>query len=104
MWRQALGETRFPCNPGTDRLNGSVAGRTPWGKISQPEGTADMEDHETRRKIIRQWIALPKDKRQTAEQAAAFAERAVEQNEVKRSRRDPYQRVIGWLLSRVGRE
>ena len=54
--------------------------------------------------IIHQWMALPKDKRQTAEQAAAFAERAVEQNEVQRSRRDPYQRVIGWLLPRVGRE
>jgi hypothetical protein len=38
-----------------------------------------MEDHETRRKIIRQWMALPKDKRQTADQAAAFAKRAVEQ-------------------------
>src|SRR6516162_9785554 len=32
------------------------------------QGTADMEDHETRRKIIRQWMALPKDKRQTADQ------------------------------------
>ena len=66
--------------------------------------TVDMEDHETRRKIIRQWMALPKDKRQTAEQAAAFAKRAVEQSELQHSRRDPYQRVIGWLLPRVGRE
>jgi hypothetical protein len=32
-----------------------------------------MEDHETRRKIIRQWMALPKDKGQSADQAAAFA-------------------------------
>jgi hypothetical protein len=40
-----------------------------------------MEDHETRRKIIRQWMGLPKDKRQTAEQAAAFAKR-VEQSEL----------------------
>ena len=48
-----------------------------------------MEDHETRRKIIRQWMALPKDKRHTAEQCAAFAKRAVEQNELQRSRRDP---------------
>src|SRR5262249_58523798 len=31
------------------------------------QGTADMEDHETRRKIIRQWMALPKDKRHTAD-------------------------------------
>jgi hypothetical protein len=28
-----------------------------------------MPDHETRRKVIRQWMSLPKDKRQTAEQA-----------------------------------
>jgi hypothetical protein len=41
-----------------------------------------MEDHETRRKIIRQWMSLPKDKRQTAEQAAAFARKAVEENEL----------------------
>jgi hypothetical protein len=46
-----------------------------------------MKDHETRRKIIRQWMALPKDKRQTAEQAADFARRAVEQNEFQRSNR-----------------
>jgi hypothetical protein len=39
-----------------------------------------MEDHETRRKIIRQWMSLPKDKRQTAEQAAAFAKKALEEN------------------------
>ena len=44
-----------------------------------------MEDHETRRKIIRQWRSLPKDKRQTAEQAAAFAKKAVGENELQRS-------------------
>jgi hypothetical protein len=62
-----------------------------------------MVDHETRRKIIRQWQSLPKDKRQTAEQAAAFARKAVEENELQRSRRDPYQRVMGWLLPRIDR-
>ena len=67
------------------------------------EGTQEMEDHETRRKVIRQWMSLPKDKRQTAEQAAEFAKKAVEQNELQASRRDPYQRVIGWLLPRTGR-
>ena len=36
-----------------------------------------MEDHEIRRKIIREWMALPKDKRQTEEQVAAFAKKAV---------------------------
>jgi hypothetical protein len=39
-----------------------------------------MEDHEIRRKIIRQWTSLPKDKRLNTEQAAAFARRAVEEN------------------------
>jgi hypothetical protein len=29
-----------------------------------------MQDQETRRKIIRQWMALPKDKRQTEKQVA----------------------------------
>jgi hypothetical protein len=62
-----------------------------------------MEDHEIRRKIIRQWMSFPKDKRQNTEQAAAFAKKAVEENQLQRSRRDPYQRVIGWLLPRVGR-
>ncbi len=64
---------------------------------------SDLDDHETRRKIIRQWTALPKDKRQTAEQAAAFAKKAVEQNELQSSRRDPYERMMGLLLPRVGR-
>lgn len=62
-----------------------------------------IEDHETRRKIIRQWMSLPKDKRQTGEQAAAFAKKASEENELQRSRRDPYQRMMSWLLPRVGR-
>jgi hypothetical protein len=59
-----------------------------------------MEDHETRRKIIRQWMALPNDKRQTADQAAAFAKRAVEQNKFQRGSREPYDRIMGWLLRR----
>ncbi len=62
-----------------------------------------MEDHGTRRKIIREWMALPKDKRQTDEQAAAFAKKAAQQNEFQRSRRDPYQRIMGWLLPRAGK-
>jgi hypothetical protein len=62
-----------------------------------------MENRETRRKIIRQWASLPKDKRHTAEQAAEFAKKAIEQNELQRNRRDPYQKVMGWLLPRTGR-
>jgi hypothetical protein len=73
------------------------------------QGTANMTDHETRRKIIREWMALPKDKRQTAEQAATFAKKAVQQNEFHRCRRDPdekfhrdpFEKVMGWLLPRA---
>lgn len=69
-----------------------------------------MTDHDTRRKIIREWMALPKDKRQTEEQAAVFAKKAAQQNEFHRSRRDPkhqfrrdsYQKVLGWLVPRAG--
>ncbi len=69
------------------------------------------EDHETRRKIIRQWMALPKDKRRRVEQLVAFAKQAVEQNEFHRSRRDPkqqfrrdpYQKVMGWLMPRASK-
>ena len=70
-----------------------------------------MEDHETRRKIIREWMALPKDKRHTKEQVVAFAKKATQQNEFHHSRRDPdqnfrrdpYQKVMGWLLPRAGK-
>jgi hypothetical protein len=62
-----------------------------------------MEDHESRRKIIRQRMSPPKDKRQTAEQAAAFAKKAVEENKLQHSHRDPYQRMMSWLLPRIGR-
>ena len=62
-----------------------------------------MEEHETRRKIIREWMKLPKDMRRTEEQVAAFAKSAVQQNGFQRSRRDPYQKVMGWLLPRVDR-
>ena len=78
------------------------------GQITE---TTNMNDHETRRKIIREWMALPKDKRQTEEQVVAFAKKAIQQNEFRRSRRDPqqkfrrapYEKLMGWLLPRAGR-
>jgi hypothetical protein len=51
-----------------------------------------MEDQETGRKIIRQWMAFPKDKRQTEKQVAIFAKKAAQENEFQRSRHDPYQK------------
>ena len=62
-----------------------------------------MDEHQTRRKIIRQWMALPKDKRQTEKHVATFAKKAAQENEFQHSRRDPYQKVRGWLLPRAGK-
>ena len=45
----------------------------------------------------------PEIPEQTPEQAADFAKKAVEQNQLQPSRRDPYERVVGWLLPRTGR-
>jgi hypothetical protein len=56
-------------------------------------------------------MALPKEKRQTEEQVVAFVKKAAQQNEFHRSRRDPsqkfrrdpYQKLMGWLLPRAGK-
>jgi hypothetical protein len=56
-------------------------------------------------------MALPKEKRQTEEQVAAFATKAAKQYKFHRSRRDPnrkfrrdpYQKLMGWLLPRAGK-
>jgi len=39
-------------------------------------------EHEARRKIIREWMSLPKDKRQSEEQAKPFAKKAMERNPI----------------------
>ena len=57
-------------------------------------------EHETRRKIIREWMSLPKDKRQTEEQAKPFAKKAMERLP---SSGDPYRQIMRWLLPRIGR-
>jgi hypothetical protein len=57
-------------------------------------------EHEMRRKIIREWMALPTDKRQTEEQAKPFAKKAMERIP---SSGDPYRRVMSWLLPRTGK-
>lgn len=57
------------------------------------------KQREARRKIIRQWAKLPKDKRESMEGISEFARTAAQQNE--NSRRDPYQKIMGWLLPRA---
>jgi hypothetical protein len=57
-------------------------------------------EHDTRRKIIREWMSLPKDKRLTEDQAKPFAKKAMERIA---SSRDPYQQIMRWLLPRIGK-
>jgi len=57
-------------------------------------------EHGTRRKIIREWMSLPRDKRQTEEQAKPFAKKAMERIPYSG---DPYRRVMSWLLPRTGK-
>ncbi len=56
-----------------------------------------------RRTVIREWMSLPRDKRQSKEQAASFARKAVQSRSLPRSRRDPYAVVMAWLVPRTGK-
>jgi hypothetical protein len=56
-----------------------------------------------RRRIIRQWVGLKKEKRDSIEAISVFANAAAKQNRslFARSRRDPYEKIMGWLLPRA---
>jgi len=56
-----------------------------------------------RRTVIREWMSLARDKRQSEEHAVAFARKAAQSHPVPRSRRDPCSVILGWLLPRTGR-
>jgi hypothetical protein len=58
-------------------------------------------EHEERRKIIREWMSLPRDRRQTLEQAKSFAKKAIERIP---SSSDPHKKIMGWLLPRTGKQ
>ncbi len=62
-----------------------------------------MNRQETRRAVIREWMALPRDQRQTQEQTAGFAAKAAQRHELPRSRRDPYLVMMDWLRPRTGK-
>jgi hypothetical protein len=57
----------------------------------------------TRRAVIREWMALPRDKRRTEEQAAGFAAKAAQRHKLPRSRRDPCPVMMDWLLPQTGK-
>ncbi len=49
-------------------------------------------EHDARRTIIREWMAQPKEKRQTKEQAEAFAKKVKDRVPCSG---DPHERVMG---------
>jgi hypothetical protein len=62
-----------------------------------------MKKQVIRRAVIREWMALPRDKRQTLQQATNFVEKAVQGHVLPRSRRDPHRVMMSWLLPRTGK-
>ncbi|MBO0753527.1 MAG: hypothetical protein J2P53_15515 [Bradyrhizobiaceae bacterium] len=60
-------------------------------------------DHDLRRKVIREWMLQPRDRRQNLEQATAFATKVVKANAIARGREDPHQIVMAWLTPRIGK-
>jgi hypothetical protein len=60
-------------------------------------------ENDLRRKVIREWMSLPRDKRQNQEQAAAFATKVVQTNAIGSHRPDPYKIVMAWLSPRTGK-
>jgi hypothetical protein len=62
-----------------------------------------MAKPKARRAIIREWMALTREKRQTGQQALAFAKAAIQRHSLPRSRRTAHDVIMEWLRSRTGR-
>jgi hypothetical protein len=62
-----------------------------------------MAKSDVRRTVIREWMGLAREKRQSEEQAAAFARNATQHHRMPRTRRDPYAVIMAWLLPRTGK-
>ena len=58
-----------------------------------------MKQVGARHDIIREWRSLPKEQRQTDKQAEAFAMQIKDKYKFSSDSGDPYQTVMGWLLS-----
>jgi hypothetical protein len=59
----------------------------------------EMNQVNARHEIIREWRLLPKEQRQTQEQAEAFAMQIKDKYKFSTDSADPYQTVRSWLLS-----
>ena len=62
-----------------------------------------MAESNVRRAVIREWMSLAREKRQSGEQALAFAKAAAQRHKLPRRRRPAEEIVLEWLGSRTGR-
>ena len=62
-----------------------------------------MAQSNVRRAIIREWMSLSRDKRQSDQQARAFTKAALQRHRLPRSPRTPHAIVMAWLGPRTGR-
>jgi hypothetical protein len=62
-----------------------------------------MAKSNVRRTVIREWMALARDKRQSSQQASAFTKVAERRHQLPRSRQTPHEAIMAWLLPRTGR-
>mgnify|MGYP005823775715 CR=1 FL=1 len=62
-----------------------------------------MTKSSPRRSIIREWMTLTREKRQSTQQANVFAEAALQRHHLPRSRREPHEVIMTWLRPRIGR-
>jgi hypothetical protein len=58
-----------------------------------------MNQVDARHEIIREWRSLPKEQRQTDEQAALLAMQIKDKYKFSSESADPYQTIKGWLVS-----
>jgi hypothetical protein len=62
-----------------------------------------MAKARVRRDVIREWMSLAQEQRQSIQQALAFAASALQRHRLPRSRRSPHAIIMGWLRPRAGR-
>jgi hypothetical protein len=64
---------------------------------------AVMKKEDARKAIVGEWRTLPAAKRATEHQAFGFAIQAIQRYKWRASG-DPYQEVMGWLSSHIGKD
>lgn len=62
-----------------------------------------MAKSNVRRTIIREWMLLPRDKRQSSQQAHTFIGAVPQRHQLPRCRRTPHEIIMAWLQPRIGR-